>query len=178
MAMQNRLQARVHRTFDGRKAAMASRERGPDSASLAQGPRVWSAEGNPVLRTSPKPLRVLVIDNDMRAADFLEGLLHAGGFFQTRVAYTAHAALAIAADFRPEAVLVELDMRDIGSYQLAQTLRERAQLQRVRLIAVTESRTHGGRDIARDAGFERYLLKPVTAAGLSACLSEDANAGR
>jgi CheY-like chemotaxis protein len=114
----------------------------------------------------------------MRAADFLEGLLHADGFLQTRVAYTAHAALAIAADFRPEAVLVELDMRDIGSYQLAQTLRERAQLQRVRLIAVTESRTHGGRDIARDAGFERYLLKPVTAAGLSACLSEDANAGR
>jgi two-component system CheB/CheR fusion protein len=175
--MQNRLQARVHRTFDGRKAAMASRDRGPSGpVSLAEDPRVWSAEATLALRTSPQPLRVLVIDNDMRAADFLEVLLHAAGFLQTRVAYTAHAALAIAADFRPEAVLVELDMRDLGSYQLAQTLRERAQLQRVRLIAVTESRAHRGRDIARDAGFERYLLKPVTAIGLAACLSEDAHA--
>lgn len=177
--MQNRLRARAHRTFDERKAAKASRDRGPSGAvSLAQEPRAWTAEGTSALRTSPKPLRVLVIDNDMRAADFLEVLLHANGFLQTRVAYTAHAALAMAADFRPGVVFVELDMRDIGSYQLAQTLRERAQLQRVRLIAVTESRAHAGRDIARGAGFERYLLKPVTSAGLAACLSEDANASR
>ena len=173
--MQNRLPARVRRTFDERRTAMASRERGPSgSASLAEGPRVWTTEAAPAPHTSAKSLRILVIDNDMRAADFLEVLLHADGFLQTRVAYTAHAALAIAADFRPGAVLVELDMRDIGSYQLGQTLRERAQVQRVRLIAVTEGRAHSGRDIARDAGFERYLLKPVTAAGLAACLNEDA----
>src|SRR5690242_10093830 len=102
--MQNRHQARVHRTFDDRKVAMATRDRGPsDAVSPEQDARVWSAEATPAPLTSPNPLRVLVIDNDMRAADFLESLLHADGFLQTRVAYTAHAALAIAADFRPEA---------------------------------------------------------------------------
>jgi CheY-like chemotaxis protein len=157
---------------------MASWDRGPPvSMSPARGTRVWGAESSPALRLSPKPLRVLVIDNDMRAADFVETLLHADGFLETRVAYTAHAALLIADDFRPGAVLVELDMRDIGSYQLAQTLRERAQLQRLRLIAMTENRMLGGRDVARDAGFERYLLKPVTAAGLAACLGAGASGG-
>jgi PleD family two-component response regulator len=170
--MQNRLQARVHRTFDERRTAMASRERGPSgAASLSQGPRVWGTEATPAPSVSVKPLRVLVIDNDMRAADFLEVLLHASGFLQTRVAYTAHAALVMADDFRPEAVLVELDMRDIGSHQLAQVLGERAQQQRVRVIAVTESRKFAERDVAGDAGFEGYLLKPVTAARLAAWLS-------
>jgi CheY-like chemotaxis protein len=116
-------------------------------------------------------LRVLVVDNDMRAADSLEQLLHAGGYADTRVAYSAHGALEIAHEFRPTVVLIELDMRDIGSYELGKTLRERAQLERVRLVAVTDSRAHNGRERARDAGFERYLLKPVSAAALSALLT-------
>src|SRR5690348_9756076 len=106
-----RLQGQVHRSFDERKAAMSSRERGPAGlASLSQGPRVWNTAETTALCARPSSLRVLVIDNDMRAADFLEALLHAGGILQTRVAYTAHAALVIAGDFRPAVVLVELDM--------------------------------------------------------------------
>ncbi len=115
---------------------------------------------------------MLVVDNDMRAADFLELLLRAGGYSETRVAYSAHGALAIAKEFCPAIVLIDLDMRDIGGYELGQTLRERAQLQRVRLIAVTNSRAHDGRDSARNAGFERYLLKPITAANLAVCLAD------
>ena len=37
----------------------------------------------------------------------------------------------------------------------------------LRLIALTWSREHAGRELARVAGFERYLLKPVTALDLS-----------
>jgi CheY-like chemotaxis protein len=31
----------------------------------------------------------------------------------------------------------------------------------LRLIALTSSREHAGRELARVAGFERYLLRPV-----------------
>jgi CheY-like chemotaxis protein len=166
-------------TFDGRKDMMARRERGMSNAAvLLQEPRAWSAIKAAAVSGSPNALRVLVIDNDMRAADFLELLLRADGYSETRVAYSAHAALAIAEDFSPEIVLVDLDTRDIGSYQLGQTLRERAQPRRLRLIAVTESRVHHGRDMARDAGFERYLLKPITAVDLTACLREDVDVRR
>jgi DNA-binding response OmpR family regulator len=157
---------------------VAGRARGMwNPAVLA--PETWNAEIARAVGTSPITLRVLVIDNDLRAADFLELLLRAGGYSETRVAYTAHGALAIAEDFHPEVVLVELDMRDIGSRQLGQALRERAQLHRMRLIAVTEDHGQRSEDVAaRDAGFERYLFKPVTALGLSACLTGDASGGR
>jgi CheY-like chemotaxis protein len=45
-------------------------------------------------------------------------------------------------------------------------LRERAQTHDLRLIALTGSREHAGRELARVAGFERYLLKPVVALDL------------
>ena len=131
----------------------------------------WEDEGGRTGGLSSEVLRVLIVDNDMGAADSLELLLHASGYPETRVAYTGHGALAIATEFCPALALIELDLRDMGSYELGQMLRERAQLQGVRLIAVTDSREHGGREFARNAGFERYLLKPITAADLSGLLT-------
>ena len=172
--MQNRLPPRVRRTFDTRREMMAGRDSRawsplvPDEAANHQ---TRNADVRAEVPVSAEGLRILVVDNDMRAADSLELLLHAGGYADTRVAYSAHGALEIAHEYRPTVVLIELDMRDISSYELGQTLRERAQLERMRLVAVTDSRTYGGRDRARDAGFERYLLKPITAAALSALLT-------
>ena len=134
----------------------------------AEGLESWEGEGGSTGRLASDVLRVLIVDNDMAAADALELLVHASGFAETQVAYTAHAALAIARDYRPAIALIELDLRDMNSYQLGQLLREGAQLARLRLIAVTDSRAHAGRDLARHAGFERYLLKPVGAADLFA----------
>jgi CheY-like chemotaxis protein len=63
------------------------------------------------------------------------------------------------------------NLLDMESNELAQRLRERAQLHHLRLIAMTSSRQHLGREAARNAGFERYLLKPIAAADLSALLA-------
>lgn len=111
--------------------------------------------------------RILIVDNDMSSADALELMLHASGHSATRVAYTGEAALAIAADFRPSMVLLDLNLLDMTGYHLAESLRDRAQSRRVRLIALTSSPEHAGREQARAAGFERYLLKPIAAADLS-----------
>jgi PleD family two-component response regulator len=132
---------------------------------------VWEDEGGSNARPASEVLRVLIVDNDMAAADALELLLHANGFQETRVAYSAQGAKAIARDFRPSVVLIELDLRDMGSYELGQLLRERAQLQRIRLIAVTDSREQGGRDFARNAGFERYLFKPIVTGDIASLMT-------
>lgn len=116
------------------------------------------------------PVRILIVDDDMRAADSLELMLHASGYSETRVAYSGHAALVIAADFRPEVALLDLSLLDITGYELARSLRERAQTQNLRLIALTSSPEHAAREQARAAGFERYLMKPIAAADLSALL--------
>ena len=124
------------------------------------------------LGTAPK--RILIVDDDMRAADSLELMLHASGYSETRVAYSGYAALVIAADFRPEVALLDLSLLDITGYELARSLRERAQTQNLRLIALTSSPEHAAREQARAAGFERYLMKPVAAADLSALLESAA----
>jgi CheY-like chemotaxis protein len=130
----------------------------------------WEGEGGASAGAS-EPMRVLIVDNDMKHADSLERMLHASGYSDTRVAYSGHAALAIAADFQPGVVLLELNLLDMSGYDLAQRLRERAQSQDLRLIALTSSREHAGRELARAAGVERYLLKPVTSPDLAKLLS-------
>ena len=117
---------------------------------------------------STEPVRILIIDNDMGAADSLEQMLHASGYSETRVAYSGHAALVIAADFHPDLVLLDLGLLDWTGYELARSLREQAQSRNLRLIALTSSREHTAREQARAAGFERYLLKPVAALDLCA----------
>lgn len=129
----------------------------------------WEDEGG-TAKAGSAPVPILIVDNDMNSADSLELMLHAAGYSETRVAYSGHAALAIAAAFRPSLILLELDLLDVSGYELAQMLRERAQTQSLRLIALTTSREHESRELARVAGFERYLLKPVAAADLSALL--------
>jgi CheY-like chemotaxis protein len=120
------------------------------------------------------PVRILIVDNDMRSADSMELMLHASGYSETRVAYSGHAALAIAADFQPGVALLDLSLLDMTGYELARSLREQAQGQNLRLIALTSSPQHAAREQARVAGFERYLMKPVVALDLSALLESAA----
>jgi CheY-like chemotaxis protein len=126
---------------------------------------------------SNEPVRILIVDNDISSSDTLELMLHASGYSETRVAYSGHAALAIAVEFQPSVVLLELDLLDMSGYEVARSLREQAQSHDLRLIALTSSREHAGRERARVAGFERYLLKPVAALDLSGLLQvkEDRN---
>jgi CheY-like chemotaxis protein len=113
------------------------------------------------------PVPILIIDHDVNSASLLELMLHAGGHRETRVACSGDAALAIAAVFEPSVILLEVDLLDVNGYELAQTLRERARPRELRLIALTTSREHQDRELARVAGFERYLLKPVAPLDLS-----------
>jgi CheY-like chemotaxis protein len=131
----------------------------------------WESEGGSTT-PSTEPRRVLIVDNDITSAHSLERMLHASGFLETRVAYSGHAGIAIAAEFVPNVILLELDLLDMNGYDLAQSLRERAQSQPLRLIALTYSREHAGRELARVAGIERYLLKPVSPLDLSELLEQ------
>ena len=110
--------------------------------------------------------RILIVDDDVDAADALASLLQAAGYGDTRVAYTGATALALAGKFVPTVLLVDLDLPDMSGYDVARHLSQHPQLQTLRLIALTVSSEHPGRELAREAGIERYLIKPIGAAGL------------
>jgi CheY-like chemotaxis protein len=125
----------------------------------------WEGEGGQPA-CSTEQVRILIVDIDMKASHSLELLLQASGYSQTRVAYSGHAALAIAEDFQPSVVLVELNLLDMSGYELARLLRAQAPNQDLRLMAMTSSREYAGRELAHLRGFERYLCKPAVGAGL------------
>jgi len=70
---------------------------------------------------------------------------------------------AIAAEFQPSVVMLELNLLDTSGFEVARLLRGQAQGHDLRLIALTPRREHAGLELPRVAGFERYLLKPVAA---------------
>ena len=142
----------------------------PHTRAKEAQPQRWETDGG---KTAPAkgPMRILIVDTDMGSAEALEQMLHASGFSETRVAYSGHAAIAFAAGFQPDVVLLDLNLLDITAYALAQSLRAQAQSKHIRLIALTWSREHTARELAREAGFERYLLKPIGAVDLSALLT-------
>ena len=110
--------------------------------------------------------RTLVVDDDVDAADSLASLLQSAGYGDARVAYSGAAALALAVEFKPTVLLVDLDLPDMSGYDVARHLSQHPQLQNLRLIALTASSEHPGRELACEAGIERYLSKPVSFAAL------------
>lgn len=104
--------------------------------------------------------RILIIDNDVGAANALASLVETSGHGETRVACSGHEALAVAVTFVPTVVLLNLQLRDMSGYDVARQLSQHPRLQELRLIALTGSGEHPGREQAREAGFERYLIEP------------------
>ena len=149
------------------RATTSWRRRTDASRANTEKLEAWEDEGGRTGSVPSELMRILIVDNDMRSADSVELMLNAAGYTETRVAYSAHAALALAVEHRPDVAFLEMNLLDMDSKELAQRLRERVQLHDLRLIAMTSSRQPDGWDIARNAGFERYLLKPIAATDLS-----------
>lgn len=161
-----RLSDEAHKHADAR-GGQAS----PVKVNEAQQVATWENEGGQSALPM-EPLRILIVDDDIESCSALELMLDALGHAETRVAYSGHAALAIATAFQPSMVLLELGLLDMSGYEVGRILRERAQRHDLRLIALTSRREHAGRELARVAGFERYLLKPVVAIDLAALIAD------
>jgi len=116
--------------------------------------------------TSGDMPRILIVDSDVAAANALAALLQSSGHGDARVAESGATAITLAGEFAPTVLLVDLDLPDMSGYDVARQLSQHPQLQNLRLIALTANSDHPGRELAREAGIERYLVKPVGVAAL------------
>jgi len=114
--------------------------------------------------------RILIVDDDVDSALSLSRLLQEAGHDETRVAYSAAAALQDAVAFRPGIIFLDIGLPDMSGYDVARLLHQHPLLRQTRLIALTDSAEHPGREHARESGFERFLVKPITVATLQVVL--------
>jgi len=126
---------------------------------------------------SEPPPRILIVDDDVAVAKSLATMLEAAGAYETRLVHRAAEAVTAAVEHAPAIVFLDIELPDMSGYDVAKLLRQHANLQTIRLIALTDSIEHPGREGARAAGFERYLVKPVTAIELQKVLRRSVNIG-
>ena len=123
---------------------------------------------------SHEQARVLIVDHDRHSCLSLKLMFLDLGYRSTRTAFSPSRALALVDGFSPALVLLELDLPGTSVYQLAQEIRNcaRENVCRLSLIAVAPRGAHASGDLARAAGFDGYLAKPIQRDALNDLLSD------
>ncbi|MCE9581241.1 MAG: PAS domain S-box protein [Planctomycetes bacterium] len=105
-------------------------------------------------------LRVLVVDDNVDACNMLTMLLEQRGH-TVQKAYTGLVALESALSGRPDVILLDIGLPGMNGYEIARRLRQNPAMKNTRLVALTGYGTSEDVVLAREAGFDAHLLKPV-----------------
>jgi CheY-like chemotaxis protein len=116
------------------------------------------------------PLRVLVVDDNADTADTLATLLELEGH-QVRLAHDGPTALAAAAAFRPDAIVLDLGLPGMDGFEVARRLRCRNGGPKPMLVAVSGYGQDEDRRRTRQAGFDHHLVKPAEIGTLRSLLT-------
>jgi signal transduction histidine kinase len=107
-----------------------------------------------------KSHRVLVVDDQVDIAQSLKDLLSLLGQ-DTHIAHNGPEALQAAKTFKPEIVFLDIGLPGMTGYEVARNLRADEETPRTRLVAVSGWGDEENISLAREAGFDRHLTKPV-----------------
>jgi two-component system CheB/CheR fusion protein len=106
------------------------------------------------------PLQVLLADDNRDAADLLAEFLGLQGY-TVHAAYDGKAAIALAADVRPQVLILDIGMPGATGYEIAAWARQQPWGPDAILIAVTGWGQEQDGDRALRSGFDARLVKPV-----------------
>jgi CheY-like chemotaxis protein len=148
----------VHRSSDGPHEPLRAHD------TRAAGPSL-----DPRIDDARRALRILVVDDFVDAADGLAICLTKHGHL-VRTANDGLAALAAAADFAPQVILLDIGLPKLDGYRVAGQIRQQLTLQSACLIAVTGHARAEDMDAAYHAGFDHFLVKPIDQRELLAIL--------
>ena len=121
-------------------------------------------------RTAPMPdlevpfssrgLRVLVVEDNVDAAESLAALLRLWGH-EVRMVHDGLEALDAAREQHPEVVLLDIGLPGLDGYQVAKRLREDSSMDGALLVAMTGYGQPEDRRRSREAGIHHHFVKPV-----------------
>ena len=112
------------------------------------------------VRPLARPLRILVVEDNVDAAESLATLLRVWGH-DVQVVHDGLQALDAARGRRPEVVLLDIGLPGLDGYQVARRLREDLGLGGALLVAMTGYGQPEDRRRSREAGIHHHFVKPV-----------------
>jgi CheY-like chemotaxis protein len=117
------------------------------------------------------PLRVMIVDDNIDAAQILAAFLEAVGH-QVSVANDSASALGLARREAPQVLVLDIGLPDMDGHELARRFRLLPQTADAVLIALTGYGQPEDQARSRSAGFDYHLTKPADPTKLAALLSE------
>ncbi|GAA0859123.1 PAS domain-containing hybrid sensor histidine kinase/response regulator [Aliiglaciecola litoralis] len=115
--------------------------------------------------------RILVIEDNIDAAESLTMLLQISGH-TTQSAHDGKSGITMAEEFAPDVILMDIGLPDINGYQVAQQIRQQTWGKGLFLIAATGWGQDKDKDLAKKAGFDYHLTKPINFQELNALLQK------
>jgi CheY-like chemotaxis protein len=109
--------------------------------------------------------RILVVDDNKDAAESMRVLLKLMGA-EVVAAFDGLEALETAAEFRPDAVLLDIGMPKLHGYDTARRFRQEEWGKQIVLVALTGWGREEDRKRSEEAGFDGHLVKPVHVSAL------------
>ena len=116
-----------------------------------------------------KPL-ILIADDDAKHRKLLSDALTAVGY-NTVTAENGKEAVELARANRPDLVLLDMQMPVMDGLKALSMLKEDRDMQHIPAIAVTAQAMRDDQERALRAGFDGYLSKPISIAGLRSAVA-------
>ncbi len=104
--------------------------------------------------------RILVVDDVVSNARLLEARL-TDAYYEVRTARDGHAALALARDWLPDLILLDVMMPGADGYEVCRALKSAETTASIPVILVTALRDAPDRVRGLDAGADDFLTKPL-----------------
>ncbi len=130
-----------------------------------------AAVPRPTTAAAPGPRRLMVVDDNVDAAQTLASLLEFEGH-EVTVAHDASSALSLARDRAVDAFILDIGLPGMDGIELAGRLRALPGKASATLIALTGYGQESDRERSRRAGFGHHLVKPVDSSALLAALAQ------
>jgi two-component system, cell cycle response regulator DivK len=104
--------------------------------------------------------QVLIVEDNEKSMKLFRDVLAVKGY-RTLEATTAAQAFDLAAQHRPDLVLMDIQLPDIDGIEMLRRLRADERTTSISVVAVTAQAMQGDRERFVAAGFDGYLSKPV-----------------
>lgn len=114
----------------------------------------------PPEKRDARSLRIMVVDDNVDAAQSLSTLLQLGGH-TLFVAHDGREAIKVAQGHKPQIAFLDIGMPGMDGYETAAALRKTAGLEGMVLIALTGWGAEEDKHRSREAGFDTHLTKPA-----------------
>jgi len=159
--IRNALRLMEHANVDARTLEYARSVIQQQVAELEKFGRRLTGSAEAVVTPDARAGRKILIADDNRAwVDSLASVLRNEGY-TVFAAYGGREAVALAAEVRPDVVLLDIEMPEMSGYETARRVRAQLANHPVQIIAISVWGRESDRAAGRLAGFNHHLTKPL-----------------